>query len=69
MIGKVLWQEKNIGCFKPGDGDCLVNLGRDSFGLLKERRNNTNEEELAIDLRELKVEKKIRWVIKLTQAS
>ena len=38
----------------------MVNLGRDSFGLLKERRNNTNEEELAIDLRELKVEKKIR---------
>lgn len=47
----------------------MVNMGRDYFGLLKERRNNTNEEKLAIDLRELKVEKKITRVIKLTQAS
>lgn len=46
----------------------MVNMGRDYFGLLKERRNNTNEE-LARDLRELKVEKNIRRVIKLTQAS
>lgn len=47
----------------------MVNMGRDYFGLLKERRNNTNEEKLVIDLRELKVEKKITRVIKLTQAS
>ena len=44
-------------------------MGRDYFGLIKERRNNTNEEELARDLRELKVEKNIRRVIKLTRAS
>lgn len=58
MLGKFYERERRTyRCFKPGDGDCLVNMGRDYFGLLKERRNNTNEEKLAIDLRELKVEK------------
>ena len=45
--GKFYERKRTYGCFKPGDGDGLVNMGRDYFGLLKERRNNTNEEERA----------------------